>query len=549
VIYLSVALVGQALYSRSRREYLVADMRQASEKGVSSEWPENGRGGICEKEMIYRRLEELIRRRSSGMLDCKLATTNGPASTSKTDRIVSEQKGVVTTIQISRATLPGGGDAPSGAAACNMDCSEKEFKLVARDQNGNNVIEIVNQTERTTGSERRIEKSHHDHGRQELPRSSLSSTTKTTPNNENKSARSDIKLTSGALNEAALVERLAVASQTSNKFNLDELDHFLLKINPMDSIDWNQSSWLAKVMGLLRAPLMLLTTLTVPVVDNEKLNRNWCRLLNAIQCFTIPIAIVALTNLGGSWWWSSGTEDEPSASRQQQLELDITRGTHRMAGANKSDHRLMYDDVSADATHDTEDVLISCSKFLVFLPGLVLALYVFATTSAAHPPRYHSLFAYFGFLMSVIWIYKLANEIISLLKTIGILFSMSDTAIGLGFLAWGNSLGDIVANLTLAQAGYARMALGASIGAPLLNLLLGFGLSFTVSMKPGEWVPIEYNDTMSLLAGTLALVLVLLMASTFMIQDRFKKTFGYLLITCYFFYFIAAVCLECNLLS
>ena len=314
----------------------------------------------------------------------------------------------------------------------------------------------------------------------------------------------------------------------SASFSLNELDHFLAQINPIDTLDWAQSSLHAKVMGVIRAPILLLTILTVPVVNNEKLNGNWCRLLNSIHCFTMPIGIVALTNLMGSlnsapegrWWFSS------------------TGATHenQTMGAPLTD------------TLNLEEALAPYSKYFLLIPGLLLALYIFLTTSPSKPPRYHALFAYFGFLMSVLWIYKLANEIISLLKTIGIIFSMSDTAIGLGFLAWGNSLGDIVANLTLAQAGYARMALGASIGAPLLNLLLGFGLAFTISLKPGEALEIDYNDTMTLLAGSLALVLILLMASTVLAQNRSKKPFGYLLIACYGLYFILAVCLECDLI-
>lgn len=337
----------------------------------------------------------------------------------------------------------------------------------------------------------------------------------------------------------------------ATRFNLDELDHFLCQINPIDKINWRQSSLLVKIMCLLRAPLLLISILTIPVVDQEKPQSNWCRLLNSIHCFTVPIAVVALTSLKwGSepWWWFSSTQT--LADRQLQEDDQVGRIlSSNLAGRNASEilggvgrgNRLAVDDVG-------DDTLRSCAKFLVFLPGLMLAIYVFNTTGAARPPRYHPVYAYFGFIMSVIWIYKLANEIISLLKTVGIILSMSDTAIGLGFLAWGNSLGDIVANLTLAQAGYARMALGASIGAPLLNLLLGFGLSFTFSLKPGDLAPINYNDTMTLLAGTLALVLILLMTSTLLAPNRSKKLFGYLLIACYGLYFTLAVCLEYDLL-
>eukprot|EP01086_Lenisia_limosa_P003842 TRINITY_DN1857_c0_g1_i1.p1 TRINITY_DN1857_c0_g1~~TRINITY_DN1857_c0_g1_i1.p1 ORF type:complete len:117 (+),score=9.98 TRINITY_DN1857_c0_g1_i1:317-667(+) len=45
-------------------------------------------------------------------------------------------------------------------------------------------------------------------------------------------------------------------------------------------------------------------------------------------------------------------------------------------------------------------------------------------------------------------------------------------------LAWGNSLGDMVSNLSVAKQGMAGMAVSACFGGPLLNLLLGMGGAF-----------------------------------------------------------------------
>ena len=64
-----------------------------------------------------------------------------------------------------------------------------------------------------------------------------------------------------------------------------------------------------------------------------------------------------------------------------------------------------------------------------------------------------------------------------MLKTIGVIFGISDAILGLTIFAVGSSLGDLVANITVARLGYPVMALSACFGGPLLNILLGIGLS------------------------------------------------------------------------
>ncbi|OAX80904.1 hypothetical protein ACJ72_04752 [Emergomyces africanus] len=92
------------------------------------------------------------------------------------------------------------------------------------------------------------------------------------------------------------------------------------------------------------------------------------------------------------------------------------------------------------------------------------------------PPRFRPFIASLGFAVSIAWISTLAAEVVNLLKAIGVILSISDSLLGLTIFAVGNSLGDLVADITVARLGYPVMALSACFGGPMLNILLGVGV-------------------------------------------------------------------------
>lgn len=92
------------------------------------------------------------------------------------------------------------------------------------------------------------------------------------------------------------------------------------------------------------------------------------------------------------------------------------------------------------------------------------------------PPAWRTFLALLGFLVAISWIATIAEEVVSLLKTLGVILNISDSLLGLTVFAVGNSLGDLVADITVARLGYPVMALSACFGGPMLNILLGIGL-------------------------------------------------------------------------
>lgn len=54
-------------------------------------------------------------------------------------------------------------------------------------------------------------------------------------------------------------------------------------------------------------------------------------------------------------------------------------------------------------------------------------------------------------------------------QAVGIVLGLSDAFLGMTVLAWGNSVGDFISNLSVARQGFPRMAISACFGGPLLS--------------------------------------------------------------------------------
>ena len=125
---------------------------------------------------------------------------------------------------------------------------------------------------------------------------------------------------------------------------------------------------------------------------------------------------------------------------------------------------------------DNPRALLRHTLFSLLFSLAMLAL-ILATTSPNHPPRWRSCLCFLGFFVAIAWISTIANEVVGVLRTLGVILNMSDAILGLTIFAVGNSLGDLVADITVARLGFPIMALSACFGGPMLNILLGIGLS------------------------------------------------------------------------
>ncbi|QDS67650.1 hypothetical protein FKW77_004706 [Venturia effusa] len=154
--------------------------------------------------------------------------------------------------------------------------------------------------------------------------------------------------------------------------------------------------------------------------------KDWCRWLVILQAYISPLFIVVI-------FWAKFDMEDPRSLIKPTL------------------------------------IAVACST--------AATAFVLLTSTAAHAPKWRVIMCFLGFIVSITWISTIADEVVGVLKTIGVILNISDAILGLTIFAVGNSLGDLVADYTVAKLGYPVMALSACFGGPMLNILLGVGLS------------------------------------------------------------------------
>jgi len=272
---------------------------------------------------------------------------------------------------------------------------------------------------------------------------------------------------------------------------------FLTAITPVKLDKWRKASWYKKIYDIWKAPLVLLLKLTIPAVRHSKPNHNWCRTLNALHLITGPVFIAFAIG---------------------HTKMPVT------------------------------DLVSTCC--MVAMVGAVVAGLVLATSSNMEPPYYHNVFAYLGFFVSMSWIYVLATEIVTLLKAAGVIFNVGDTILGMTILAWGNCIPDMVTIVTISvKGGYPRMGLAACFGGPVLNLLLGLGIPFTmVTLRTGEPIKTEFDAAAGILTAFMFVGLISSLIVIPLMGFRTSKVYGFYLVLLYLTFVLVTALQELGLL-
>ena len=178
----------------------------------------------------------------------------------------------------------------------------------------------------------------------------------------------------------------------------------------------------------------------------------------------------------------------------------------------------------------------------IALVGLII---IVGTTQQHVKPRWHSYISFVGFVVSVTWISMIANEVVGVLQAFGTILGLSDAILGLTIFAVGNSLADFVADVTVARMGFSLMAFSATFGGPLMNILMGLGISGVyVNLARHKSYDTQISPTLIIscasLLTTLLAMLVLVPASGY----RMTRPIGFLLIAIFFTGMVTSVLVE-----
>ena len=174
----------------------------------------------------------------------------------------------------------------------------------------------------------------------------------------------------------------------------------------------------------------------------------------------------------------------------------------------------------------------------------VLSLMMFVTSNDKAKPRYFPVSVFFAFAMSVVWLDLVANEVVAILEFLGILMQASTSILGLTVLAWGNSVGDLVADTAMAKAGCFKSSVASVFASPLLSALVGLGIAFTVTTLKDGNITSTLNAQNTVAFGTLSFTLCSTCFVFVTSNYQPPRKYAYFLFAVYFAFLCASIIME-----
>lgn len=155
--------------------------------------------------------------------------------------------------------------------------------------------------------------------------------------------------------------------------------------------------------------------------------------------------------------------------------------------------------------------------------------------------------ALYGFVVAATWIDAIADRLVGLLNFLGVVCHIPGPIMGLTILAWGNSMADLAANVTMAKKGLANMAATACWAGPTFNILIGLAAGFTamgnITGKDESEVALSASITTGFIF-TLINCAALVFSGVFLFKGFIPPEFGYFSIALYVAYVITCLYVQ-----
>jgi len=184
--------------------------------------------------------------------------------------------------------------------------------------------------------------------------------------------------------------------------------------------------------------------------------------------------------------------------------------------------------------------------------GVTSALeFLWCTASQKELPtgRLKGVFIALAFVMSCVWTYLIANEVVGMLTVLGVVCRVSDAIMGVTLLAWGNGLGDLFCDVALAREGHPRMAAAGCFGGPIFNILVGTGIPFTIyTLTEGQPLELSKDDETNIGFLCLGITLIATIIIVPFNEYLLSRPIAALLIGMYFIFISLLVLIESGLI-
>lgn len=299
-------------------------------------------------------------------------------------------------------------------------------------------------------------------------------------------------------------------------------------------VHWSDKSWGHRLASVAYAPALLVLRLTVPLVSADE-----------YQLHATLQAMQGAADEGTTQALRAAVWDEAVAVLDTPGPLVPTG--ERVA----ADHFLL----SVQCTGVPVLVLWMYDAPLYWaipgtMAGVCLWRYLRASPSRDAPEqlqRYAVLRHALGFFTGLLWIVASVDGVLAVLRAYGYIFHWSEAVLGLTVFAWGNSLGDVVTNLSMARVGRPHMALTACFASPLTNLLFGVGFAttwLTLLHPTHEAYRIAWSPVLALSCVVMLCMLLLMLGTVSLHGFRTSRPLGYALLLTYVGVMMGSLLLE-----